>query len=102
VHTVHGWSFHDHMGPAVRATWIGLERVAAWWCDRLAVVTERDLEKGLAARIGRPEQYALIRSGFDVAPFLAAAGNRTGARRRLGLPDGPPLVGTVMRLSAQK
>lgn len=102
VHTVHGWSFHDHMHPLVRASYIRLERRAASWCDRIVTVSELDREKGLAVGIGSPDQYVTIREVNDLAPYEEHAGERGAARRRLGLPDDCPVVGTASRFSEQK
>jgi len=102
VHTVHGWSFGDHMPRSVRAAYIRLERRAAAWCDRIVTVSERDREKGLAAGIGSPDQYVTIREVNDLGPYEERAGKREDARRRLHLPVDSPLVGTVGRLSEQK
>lgn len=105
VHTVHGWSFHDGMSRVGRTVAVGLERVAARWTWPMVVVTEVDAEIGLAAGIGQPAQYALVRSAVDVGRLRlggAAAGGRRAARLALGIPEGVPVVGTVTRLCRQK
>jgi glycosyltransferase involved in cell wall biosynthesis len=101
VHTVHGWSFHDHMPRVTRALYVGLERRAARWTDRIVTVSELDREKGLAAGIGDPDQYAVVHELNDVAAFLADH-EREDARRRLGMEGADPIVGTLGRLSDQK
>lgn len=100
VHTVHGWSFHDHMSRRERAVYVRLERLAARWTDRLVLVTERDRAKGSSEGIGRPGQYVTIRSGVDLTPY--GAGDGSGLHAELGIPAGAPVVGTVARLSPQK
>jgi glycosyltransferase involved in cell wall biosynthesis len=102
VHTVHGWSFHDHMHAATRAGYVSAERLAAKWSDTLIVVTSIDREKGLVHGIGTPSQYRLIRAGFDVIPFELARTQRTAARQALGMSSNARVVGSVMRLSEQK
>jgi glycosyltransferase involved in cell wall biosynthesis len=102
VHTVHGWSFHDHMPGWLRATYVRLERRAAHWCDRIVTVSDLDRRKGLAAGIGAPEQYLTIRELNDLARYEAHAGERAEARRLLGLPPDGAVVGTVGRFSEQK
>ncbi|HVF14265.1 MAG TPA: glycosyltransferase family 4 protein, partial [Acidimicrobiales bacterium] len=102
VHTVHGWSFHDGMSRAGRRTMVTAERIAARWTTTLVVVAERDAEIGRAAGVGRPEQYALVRSGIDTVAFRSAAATRAAARQSLGIPEGVPVVGTVTRLCRQK
>ena len=102
LHTVHGWSFHEGMSPAGRAVAAALERVAARWTWPLVVVAEVDAEIGLAAGIGQPHQYALVRSAVDVEELRASAGSRRAARAALRIREDVPVVGTVTRLCAQK
>lgn len=102
VHTVHGWSFHEHMSPLVRWTYILLERLAARFTDALIVVARPDIDKGLRAGIGRPEQYHLIRSAIPLDEFNPASVDRAAVRRELGLPLDAPVLGNVGRFSAQK
>lgn len=102
VHTVHGWSFHEHMAPPVRWSYILLERLTARFTDTLIVVARPDIEKGLRAGIGRPEQYKLIRSAIPLDEFNPVAVDRVAVRRELGLPLDAPVLGNVGRFSAQK
>jgi glycosyltransferase involved in cell wall biosynthesis len=102
VHTVHGWSFHEHMIGPVRAMWTAVERGAARYCERLVVVTTQDRDKGLAARVGRPEQYVTIRSGLELGPYRSPGVSRTEMRSELGIAEAATVVGAVMRLSPQK
>ena len=102
VHTVHGWSFHEGMSPPARAVAVALERLAARWTWPLVVVCEVDAEIGVAAGIGHPAQYTVIRSAVDVGRLRRAAGSRASARAALGIPEGVPVAGTVTRLCRQK
>lgn len=110
VHTVHGWSFAPQRGPAGRGRErrslglrgvIGLERRLAGWSDALVVVTPLDARAGLAAGIGRPEQYRLIRSGIDLDQPRSGRQDRVAIRAGLRLSD-QFVVGTVGRLAGQK
>jgi glycosyltransferase involved in cell wall biosynthesis len=69
VHTVHGWGHHDHQRPWVRAYYILLEKLTLPITDKLIVVSPRNIEKGLADGIGRPEDYVVIRSGIELERF---------------------------------
>ncbi len=102
VHTAHGWPFSRPDPGPVRSLWIALERRYAPRCDALIVVGSRDREDGLKLGIGRPEQYRLIRSGFEIEAFRGGPERRAEARRRLGIPGDAYVVGSVGRLSAQK
>lgn len=102
VHTVHGWSFHAHMRPLVRWSYVLLERWAASFSAALIVVSERDRQTGLQAGIGRPEQYRLIRSAIPLDEFDPAAHDRTALRAELGFPPEAVVIGNVGRFSPQK
>jgi glycosyltransferase involved in cell wall biosynthesis len=102
VHTVHGWSFHDHMSPLRRAVFIALERLAASFTHKLIVVTRQDIEKGLQVGIGEPQQYHLIRSAIPLGEFDPAPIDRAAVRAELALPAEAPVLGNVGRFSAQK
>lgn len=102
VHTVHGWSFHDHMHPAVRRAYVALERIGDWAGTHCIVLAESDRAKGASAGIGDPHSYELIRSGIDLAPFRQSVGTKAAARERLGITPQSLLVGSVMRLAEPK
>jgi glycosyltransferase involved in cell wall biosynthesis len=102
IHTVHGWSFHDYMPSRNRAMFVGVERLAARWTDRIVTVSELDRSKGLAAGIGSVDVYSVIHEVNDLEPFFGAADLPAASRERLGLPPGAPVVGTIGRLSDQK
>lgn len=102
VHSVERWSFHDYMPPIERAVRAVAERLAARVSTRIVVVAESQRALGVATRIGTAEQYVLIRSGVDLAPFRAARGQRSVARRALGIESAEIVVGSLGSLSEQK
>ena len=102
IHTVHGWSFHDYMSPAGRLVYILLERLTARISQALIVVAQRDIEKGLRAGIGKPEQYHLIRSAIPLDEFNPALVDRQAVRQELDLPLDCTVIGNVGRFSGQK
>lgn len=102
VHTVHGWSFHDHMSPAKRQAYVLLEKMAARFSQTMIAVSPKDIEKGLAYGIGHPENYHLIRSGVELDRFGQPIVPPAVMRRQLDIPTGALVVGSVTRLSPQK
>jgi glycosyltransferase involved in cell wall biosynthesis len=102
VHSVHGWSFHEHMPLGTRLIYITLERLAASFSHALIAVADRDIRKGLRHGIGRADQYHLIRSAIPLEEFDPSLFDRSSARRELGLPPQAPVLGNVGRFSAQK
>ncbi len=102
IHTVHGWSFHEYMSPWLRKTYIFLERWMADSCQALIAVSQKDIQKGLQASIGRPQQYHLIRSAIPMEQFDPAHYDRQIIRQSLGIPDDAVVVGNIGRFSPQK
>ena len=89
VHTVHGWSsICGDQGHATRAGVVGIERWLARRTARLVVVTEVDRTIGLAAGIGRDDQYALVRSPLDADDAVTARRSRDESRAGLDLGPG--------------
>jgi glycosyltransferase involved in cell wall biosynthesis len=102
IHTVHGWSFHDHMPRFIRRSYILLERITATFTNKLIVVNQEDIKKGLREQIGKPEQYILIRSAIPIEEFNKKNSERDAIRKTLGLPINAPVLGNIGRFSIQK
>jgi len=102
VHTAHGWSFNDTQPRTLRALYLGLERAAARVTDRLVVVARRHRDEGLAAGIGRPDQYLVVRSGIDFEAYRHPRVAREEVRRALGFAAGHTVVGTIACMKPQK
>jgi glycosyltransferase involved in cell wall biosynthesis len=63
MHTVHLFPFHEETGKVVTAAYVGAERLAARWCDRIVTVSEHQRDWALRAGIGKPEQVIAIPNG---------------------------------------
>jgi glycosyltransferase involved in cell wall biosynthesis len=102
IHTVHGWSFHDYMSPRTRKLYILLERWAASFTDKMIVVAQRDIQKGLKENIGEVNKYQLIRSAIPLTEFDPELHNPEAVRKNLGIPPEAIIVGNIGRFSPQK
>jgi glycosyltransferase involved in cell wall biosynthesis len=104
VHTYHGHVLEGYFGSTTTSLFIGFERAMARVSDAIVAISPAIRRELLDLyRIGRPEQYRVIRLGFDLAPFAAIDdAARSTARRTLNLPEGVPVVATVGRLTAIK
>ena len=97
VTTVHGFTA---MGPGIRGRLYEWLQVRSYRRFDAVVAVARRLEATLAAAGVARSQLFLIPnawSGWAQPPF-----GRAEARRALGLPDGPPCLGWVGRLSREK
>jgi glycosyltransferase involved in cell wall biosynthesis len=68
IFTPHGWSFWAARGIEAKL-YRRLERLAARWCRTILVVSDYERSAGLAAGVGRPDQYRVVRNGVDVRQF---------------------------------
>lgn len=102
VHTPHGNIFQGYFNPVTTRVFIAMERYAARRTDRIVELTPGGVDEHLAMRIGRREQFAVVFSGIDVAPFESAMERRAQTRRALGYDDATFLVGAAGRLEPIK
>ncbi len=102
-HTIHGWGHTPIDPPLTRHLLVNAERLAALRTTKLIAVSPEVRDEGLALRIGRPRQYAVIGEPVDMSArghdFDAA---RAAARAALKLPPDADVIGWVGRLAAQK
>lgn len=96
----HAWSFDAVTGP-LRAASVAWERWAARWTHLLVCVSDAERVRGRDAGV-EAARTAVVANGVDLRALApATAGDRTAARARLGLADGPLAV-CVGRLARQK
>jgi len=101
LHTIHGPSFGDFQGWLSNRVFTAAERYAARCTTHFVSVAESMTRQYLAARIGRPEQFTRILSGFDLEPFLGAH-NDMALRAKLGIGQEDFVIAKVARLAALK
>lgn len=96
---------HDHTNDDYRANdriRLALDTTANRFATHLIAVSD-SCRKFLIERENVPaEKITLVQNAIDLARFSRASGTRAEARRRLGLPDGVPVVAGVGRLNPQK
>lgn len=97
VHTVHGPSFGRFQGAPANLAFRAAERLAGRSTTHFVVVADAMRDRYLAARIGRPEQYTRIFSGFTLEPFLQTT-NDLALRRQLGIGQTDVVIGMIARL----
>jgi glycosyltransferase involved in cell wall biosynthesis len=100
MHTVHLFPFHEETGRLTTTAYVGAERLAARWCDRIVTVSEYQRDWALRVGIGKPEQVIAIPNGV---PAERALPTRSPAevRAELGLGEAFMILSTG-RLAEQK
>lgn len=101
IHTIHGFSFNDFQPVFTRKLYIFLERIAAKISHKLIAVTKVDIEKGLKAKVGNEEQYAVIHSGIDLEEFTKEYDIKE-VKEELNVPLNYKVVGMIACFKPQK
>ena len=95
-------SFGPLMDPALALAYRSVGRSVLRHARRVAFVSDH-VRQWFTAHVDRSLDAELIPNGVDTAAFAPADAERArSARRRLGIPDGPPVVLYVGRLVAKK
>lgn len=102
VHTPHGNIFDGYFHPAITRLYVWMERHAARRTDAIIELTPGGITAHLDEHIGHREQYRVIFSGIDVAPYERAIARRNETRAALGIQPNQILVGGVGRLEPIK
>jgi len=101
VHSVHGFGFTPMQAVHRRALFFAAERLAARWTDHFIAVSHNNARLGIELGLFPPEAVSVIRSGIELRRFRGL--QRTGGvRRRLGVPDGVPMVTQLGNFKPQK
>ncbi len=97
IHTIHGPSFGKFQGVLANFIFRCAEKYAGKFTTHFEVVADAMKNQYLAAKIGTPEQYTKIYSGFALEPFLTVK-NDGGFRHKLGIKPDDFVIGKIARL----
>jgi glycosyltransferase involved in cell wall biosynthesis len=103
VHTYHGHMFHSYYGRAKTRFFLTIEKMLARITDRIVVISDQQLREIHGQfRVGKPEQFAVIPLGLDLAPFAAGSDRRSQLRTEIGATESDVVVGVIGRLTEIK
>jgi len=100
IHTVHGWSFHNYLSKPIKQFYIFLEKITAAITAGFIAVSTSDIKKALKNKIGKNNQYHLIRYG--VSPPLSKANSVELLRNEFSVGADKLCVGMIACLKPQK
>lgn len=106
VHSLHMPSFGAGYSSAESAVFAHAERLCARFTDQFVAVGNELVELYLAAGIGAPADYSVIRSPVELRPYLdlreSTAEDRAAARRELSLDPEVPVAVVAGSLERRK
>lgn len=102
VHTIHGLPFHRAQAGYLNRLAVAVERLAGSVTDLFIAVSDAMRRQALAARLGSPSKFVVVRSGMDTASFLSSALLREITRARYGLLPDECVIGVIARFAPQK
>jgi glycosyltransferase involved in cell wall biosynthesis len=101
IHTVHGWSFHEHQPGVTYYLYLFLEKICASFSSAIIVVSQWDQLQAARHLVGRQDKYKLIRYAINQDEFK----NNPPAeqiRKEFGLSGEDQVVGMVACFKPQK
>ena len=98
IHTFHGHVFNWYFSRSKESVFVQAERMAARITTRLVAVNETVRNEVLARGVGRPDQFDVVRLGFDLSSFTTSERHAGSLRNELGLSPSTPTVTIVARL----
>jgi glycosyltransferase involved in cell wall biosynthesis len=102
VHTFHGFPFHEFQSRPRRALYVGIERYLGRFTDTFLAVGGAVAAEAVRRGIAAPGRVRVIDPAIESAAPQPSPAVRDAARRRLGVPVGCTVVGTVGRIDYQK
>jgi len=102
VHTFHGFPFHEFQSRGRRAAYVAIERYLGRRTDMFLAVGGAVAAEAVRRGIAGPERVRVINPAISLPDIPAGPAARAAARRRLGVPVGGKVVGTVGRVDYQK
>jgi len=102
VHTFHGFPFHEFQSRPRRELYIRTERYLSRFTDMFLAVGTAVAAEAVRRGIAAPSRVRVIDPAIEQADPGSGPAVRDAARRRLGVPVGCKVVGTVGRIDYQK
>jgi glycosyltransferase involved in cell wall biosynthesis len=102
VHTFHGFPFHDFQPAWRRGAYVAIERRLGRDTTAFLAVGSGVAAEAVRRQIAPPERVRTIPPAIEGGRIESGLAARGLARRRLGLPTGLQLIGTVGRIDYQK
>ena len=95
IHTPHGHVFYGHFGPLQSRLFLWIERIFAYFTDRLVALSHGEKNEYIALSVGKPEKMLTVHSGVDIERYMSTEVDVIEKKRSLGFLPNSLLVGFV-------
>ena len=102
VHTVHGYGFHFFKNKLFKNMAIALEKRVAKFTDKLIFVSKDDMKLAKELKIGKEENYNVIRAGISFQDIKDYKANRTQIKKKLNIPSHRKIIVNISPFKRQK
>lgn len=102
IHTIHGLSFHPYQNNFINKFYISLEKIGAYFSDKIIAVTQKIIDISIINGIGCREKFKVVRSGFNLFYYDKSKFNPIEIRNRLGISPEQIVIGKIARFSELK
>jgi glycosyltransferase involved in cell wall biosynthesis len=106
IYTAHGFHFHSAGHPITNTLFLGIEKIAGRWTDRLVVINDEDERAARANRLVTRSRLVRMRGiGLDIGGYSRASlppGASADAREQLHLGPEAPFFVSVGELNRNK
>ena len=98
IHTPHGHLFHSYYGCILTNMIVFVERALSLITDKIAALTDREMDEHLERGIASIEKYTIIHSGIMLQQIMNKDIDVETGKKKLGIPQNSYVIGVVGRL----
>ena len=99
IHTVHGFSFHDQEPLWRQLLFRNLEKLAAYFCDKMIFISQPLVDWALKDGVVKQDKIVKIYSGIDLDQFRPLTDDeRDNARKKWNIREDDSVIGIVSKL----
>lgn len=105
INTIHGFHFNEYSSVLRRNFFFLLEKITAWFSDRIFSVSQENMKTAIRKHICNPSTIVYIGNGIDPEQFRLERFSRDSIavkRRELGIESHAKVVGVIARLVKEK
>lgn len=102
IHTYHGFGFHEYQNKIIHYLYIAVEKLTALITTHIICVSYDNVSYAIGKKIGKKENYSVIRSGIPIKNYTQFSGNAGAVRTAFNLKKHDKLITMIACFKKQK